>query len=129
MLRAGVLGRDRRMTTHIVDELAVRRQYGSTVTCEGGCGYGDVRTWPMADHEQHYDPDSHRSPLDEYAWPGGYPIAYYTEDGDVFCGRHAWAIVIREDEPMVRDVHWEGPAEWCAEGSHEIPSAYGEDDE
>jgi hypothetical protein len=90
-----------------------------------GFGYGEPFS-PLSEHERHYDPDGDVKPLDEFAWPGGYPIAYYSEDGDTFCGRHAWAVIVREDVAMSRDIFYEGPAEWCAEGSHEIPSAYGD---
>lgn len=76
-----------------------------------------------------YDPDRDPQPLDTFAWPGGYPILYVTEDGGTFCGAHAWAVIVREDVPMARDILWEGPAEWCEEGSHPIPSAYGDPDD
>ena len=77
-----------------------------------------------------YDADTDYQPLDSYAWPGGYPIIYVdTDNGDVFCGKHVWPIIVREDAPMVRDIYYEGADEWCAEGSHAIPSAYGDPDD
>jgi hypothetical protein len=76
-----------------------------------------------------YDPETDYQPLDSFAWPGGYPILYWDEtNSDAFCGRHAWSIVVREDVPLTAEIFYEGPPTWCAEGSHEIESAYGDPD-
>lgn len=76
-----------------------------------------------------FDPETDRAPLDSYAWPGGYPIIYWdTANGDGFCGKHAWPVLVRED-PMPNleaAIFWEGAPEWCEEGSHWIDSAYGD---
>lgn len=67
--------------------------------------------------------------LPAYAWPGGYPMAYYTEDGLMICPKCA-------NDPDTSDpvvdgaVYWEGPAMYCDDGSQcgasMIVSAYGD---
>ena len=78
-----------------------------------------------------YDPDRDPSPLAEYAWPGGYNITYWdTDTAEAICPKHAWALLVREEpEPtLVAEIYWEGPPEWCVEGSHWIESEYGDPD-
>lgn len=96
-----------------------------------GCGMFDVYPGSRdgATHERHYDADTDPCPIDAYAWPGGYTLTYYADDGTTYCARHAWPVIVREDTPMVRDVYWEGPDMWCEEGSHPIASEYGDPDE
>src|SRR5215211_3640119 len=75
-------------------------------------------------------------PWPAFAWPGGYPLAYNTDDCDTLCAQ------CMNDEPDVHfagdgdgwrvdgaQVHWEGPAEHCAHCNAAIPSAYGDPDE
>jgi hypothetical protein len=65
--------------------------------------------------------------LPAYAWPGFYPIIYYSAEGYVFCPGCA----DQEDaEPpiTVYDVHWEGPPEYCDGCGKELESAYGDPD-
>ena len=75
--------------------------------------------------------------LPTYAWPGGYPIVYVMNDGEVLCPQCAndpsnpvhetgeadgWRIEGYE-------IFWEGPPEQCAHCYREIDSAYGDPDE
>lgn len=85
-----------------------------------------------------------RGKLMSYAWPGGYPIYYLTEDSGVLCPNCAngdngseahtesedcdhcpddrqWLIV-------AADIHWEGPPMDCDHCGGEIESAYGDPD-
>lgn len=67
-----------------------------------------------------------------YAWPGGYPIYYLTDDGDTLCpsccdteraqiessdGRDGWGIVGAA-------VNYEDPAMFCCHCDKQIPAAY-----
>lgn len=77
------------------------------------------------------------TPLNRYAWPGGYPIAYYqTGDGesgagagDVLCATCAWEAITTDDAPMAGEVYWEGAPVQCADCGGLIDSAYGEPDD
>ena len=70
-----------------------------------------------------------------YAWPGGYPIAYVTDDADTLC---AECVNTEPDVHFAGDndgwrvvgwsIHYEGPAEHCAHCNRDIPSAYGDPD-
>ena len=78
--------------------------------------------------------------LPAYAWPGGYPIFYVTDDGACLCpacangenGSLASENANEEDgahcgwqlEGYI--VHYEGPAETCAHCDRLIESAYGD---
>ena len=64
--------------------------------------------------------------LAEYAWPGGYPLFYLTDDeGDILCP----ACANKEaDHPLVADVNYEDPALYCDECGNRIESAYAEDE-
>ena len=64
-------------------------------------------------------------PLEEYAWPGGYPLYYIAVDGAILCAACAGL----EEERPVADIHWEGEPMHCAECNAELPSAYGEPEE
>lgn len=75
-----------------------------------------------------------------YAWPGGYPMFFITNDSEVLsfdavrknwrnvCEAHickayrhtGWFIV-------ACDINWEDTELYCSETSKKIPSAYGED--
>lgn len=58
-----------------------------------------------------------------YAWPGGYPIIYYTKDGLVVCPKCA----NRDDDDLIAsDIYWEGPNMPCDDCGKKIESAYGD---
>ena len=73
-----------------------------------------------------------------WAWPGGYPVAFLAENGDVVSWeavRASWRDVARAhirsapwDEWALacEFIHWEGPAYVCAVTGKPIPSAYGD---
>jgi hypothetical protein len=72
-----------------------------------------------------------------YAWPGGYPCFFVTEDGEALSFE-----AVRDNRRAVidavanrlgdgwrvigLDINWEGPL-YCAHTGRPIPSAYGED--
>jgi hypothetical protein len=63
--------------------------------------------------------------LPAYAWPGGYPIVYYTESGLTVCP-------VCADDPDTSDpvadadIYWEGPPIVCDDKGEMIDSAYGD---
>lgn len=72
-----------------------------------------------------------------YAWPGGYPLAFLTSDGETLC----FDCAKTEGHQIIRSIrlgdssgwrvvgcfaHWEGQAETCVHCNTKIPSAYGE---
>ena len=65
--------------------------------------------------------------LPAYAWPGGYPLYYVTDQGNVLCPAHANVESDYADELIDgADVNWEDAALYCEHGER-IPSAYAED--
>ena len=70
-----------------------------------------------------------------YAWPGGYPIIYLTEAGEILCAEcatkeiRAWMYDESTDPPTAYDAYYEGPTERCADCNREIESAYGDPEE
>jgi hypothetical protein len=82
-------------------------------------------------------------PLPAFAWPGGYQIVYFTEDGETACpecanGGNGGRFAEPEDpgdytDPqwtlIGADVYWEGPDLFCCHCNAAIPSAYGDPDE
>ena len=78
--------------------------------------------------------------LPAYAWPGGYPIVYIFGDGEVCCPKCANTEKQIKLDPAEDDmpdkswtlvdweIHWEGPAEYCAHCGALIESAYGDPD-
>lgn len=73
----------------------------------------------------------------KYAWPGGYPMAFLVDDGEVLC-----ADCVNDPSNPVHEggeadgwrvegyvVHWEGGPLTCSHCNVEIPSAYGDPDE
>lgn len=73
-----------------------------------------------------------------YAWPGGYPCYFVTNDGAALSWRSAYynrrnileaiANKLNDGWRIVGvDVNWEDPALYCADTSERIPSAYAED--
>jgi hypothetical protein len=77
------------------------------------------------------------APLPAFAWPGGYPVIYLTNEGDVFCAACAngenGSDVRIQDDPQWNvtgaQVFHEGAPEQCAHCSAEIESAYGDPDD
>lgn len=83
------------------------------------------------------DPDHRKgqSPsLPPLAWPGGYPILYYTADGAILCSDCATEILSDpeswgpESKPTAFDVFYEGESITCDHCGLEIESAYGDPD-
>ncbi len=73
-----------------------------------------------------------RKPFDKYAWPGGYPIFYITEDGGVLCPDCANTEDTTDtDDPQWRivgaEVNYEDPELYCDNCNGRIESAYAED--
>lgn len=70
-----------------------------------------------------------------YAWPGGYPIVYITDDAETLCadcanGESGSEATDHDDAPhgwrvIGCDVHYEGEPETCAHCGTEVESAYG----
>lgn len=70
--------------------------------------------------------------LPAHAWPGGYPIVYLVDDGDILCP----ACANDPSNPVheggdcdgwrleAAQIHWEGAAEICAHCGAAIESAY-----
>lgn len=77
-----------------------------------------------------------------YAWPGGYPCALMTADGEVIdaqAARENYRQVLRalrdglsgnwpdrQWQPVCVFIHWEGAPLICAHSGRAIASAYGE---
>lgn len=80
--------------------------------------------------------------LPSAAWPGGYPIVYYTLSGDLLCPTCAteeldtWIDAdartidgpLDYDGPQYSDILWEG-IEWCVNCNTAIRGAYEPDEE
>lgn len=73
--------------------------------------------------------------LPTYAWPGGYPIFYYTADEAVLCadcanGQNGSDASESSDDPQWQltacDVNWEDDSLTCDHCNSAIESAYGE---
>ncbi len=73
-----------------------------------------------------------------WAWPGGYPIVYFTKDGVILCpdcanqknGSEATQGHEYPEWDLVGcDIHYEGPPEVCDHCHAQIESAYGDPDE
>jgi hypothetical protein len=66
--------------------------------------------------------------LPAYAWPGGYPMYYVTDEGTILCAEHANAEGDYTDELITAaDVNWEDASLYCEHGER-IESAYAEDE-
>lgn len=65
--------------------------------------------------------------LPKYAWPGGYPMFYLTEDGLTVCPKDA-NDPDTSDPPAEGGVNWEDPELFCDDCGERIPSAYAERD-
>lgn len=66
--------------------------------------------------------------LPAFAWPGGYPIVYFTRDGMTVCPDCANRETDAAQAPVSGDIYWEGPAMSCDDCGAEIESAYGDPD-
>lgn len=67
--------------------------------------------------------------LPAFAFPGGYPIVYFTRDGLMVCPDCA-NIEDTSDPVVSYDIYWEGPTVPCDDcGRDVIESAYGDPDE
>ena len=77
-----------------------------------------------------------------YAWPGGYPIIYITNDGDVACadccnGQNGAEFRVKDSDAIrgdgwaidAADCYYEGPTIPCCHCGAEIDSAYGDPEE
>lgn len=67
--------------------------------------------------------------LPAFAWPGGYPIYYFTEDYGILCPNCANTDGSEDsDDPQWKltaaDIHWEGEPLTCDNCSAQIESAY-----
>ncbi len=71
----------------------------------------------------------------KYAWPGGYPIYYATQDNGCLCAKCANGNIEKtlEDDPQWKivqsDINWEDPKLYCDNCAEFIESAYGESTE
>lgn len=75
-----------------------------------------------------------RREWESHAWPGGYPLFYYTKDGGVLSPRAANSELARTLDPnddqffiVACDINYEDPDLWCDHTNERIPSAYCED--
>ena len=65
----------------------------------------------------------------DWAWPGGYPIIFVLDSGDVLCAECAKReFLTHQTDSVTADIHYEGPSIFCDECSKEIESAYGDPD-
>lgn len=71
---------------------------------------------------------------ESYAWPGGYPIYYVTDDGGVLCPACANKEIMRTIDPEDRqffilagDINYENEDLWCDHCNKQIESAYGDE--
>lgn len=63
-----------------------------------------------------------------YAWPGGYPVFYYTDNYDVLCPECARKTDEFDEEITGMEANWEDPDLYCHHCSGRIESAYAEED-
>ena len=63
-----------------------------------------------------------------YAWPGGYQIVFYSDDGGVFCADCAKGVFITEKIAVNAEIYYEGPGMFCDECNRELEAAYGDPD-
>ena len=72
--------------------------------------------------------------LPSFAWPGGYPVFYLLEDGEVLCpacanGRNGSDAQVQDDPQwnvIAADINWEDPDMTCGHCYARIESAYAE---
>lgn len=67
-----------------------------------------------------------------FAWPGGYPVAYYTQDNGCLCPKCATEnleLTLGEDPQwkiVAAEINYEDPDLFCDHCNKRIPSAYAE---
>jgi hypothetical protein len=72
--------------------------------------------------------------LPAFSCPGAYQITYYTEDFESLCADcatkeiRAWMYGENDDPPVIQEIHYEGPSEFCAGCNKEMESVYGDPD-
>lgn len=88
------------------------------------------------DKSQRYESGKLTGQLVDYAWPGGYPVYYITDDGGTLCPDCA-RMAEREGltgtpgdgwDIVAADVNWEDPDLACDHCYERIESAYTEDE-
>jgi uncharacterized Zn finger protein len=67
-----------------------------------------------------------------YAWPGGYPLFYFDNEGAILCPKCArefahQVLTDKEGKPLA-DINWEDPKLYCDECGKRIETAYAEED-
>ncbi len=67
--------------------------------------------------------------LPAYAWPGGYPVIYFTKDGLTICPKCANREIDSAQAVIAGDVYWEGPTIQCNDCNADLESAYGDPEE
>jgi hypothetical protein len=77
--------------------------------------------------------ESGKPAYESIAFPGGYAIRYYFNDGEVLCA-NCVNESFRNDgdefvEPEGAMILWEGPTTFCAECNEEMASEYGDPDD
>jgi hypothetical protein len=80
----------------------------------------------FTEHEYLAVADAFESFFVNFAWPGGYPIVFLTDDGDCLCAECAKRVFIMEKIDVSADCYYEGPAMFCDGCNREIESAYGD---
>ena len=68
-------------------------------------------------------------PLPAYAWPGGYPLEYLDDQGNVLCPKCADMHEEYNGTIIAVDAYMEGPPIQCDNCGEMIESAYGDPDE
>ena len=66
--------------------------------------------------------------LPAYAWPGGYPMYYVDDEGNILCPRCANKNDEYSAELIAYDANWEDPDLYCDNCQERIESAYAEED-
>jgi uncharacterized protein YbaR (Trm112 family) len=68
--------------------------------------------------------------LPRWAWPGCYPMMYYTRDHLVICPDCANKDDVNpEQEVVAAEANWEDPDLYCEDCNERIPSAYADEDD
>jgi hypothetical protein len=73
--------------------------------------------------------DNDNGPLPNFAWPGGYPLAYLDAENNILCPDCA-----NENDPysvmlVEYDINWDDDGLYCDRCGKQIESAYGENTE
>lgn len=77
--------------------------------------------------------DAYREKINElftnYAFPGGYPILFTTDDSDCLCADCAKKTFLEDRIDITCGTYDEGPSMYCDDCNVEIESAYGDTNE